>query len=121
MSMPPLQNPKWWATTLIFAAVHFVALVAANFYCLDNYYDKPCPIDWLGKTLISPAHFFFPLLGNSSAGLFLLPLNSFLWGAVLAEPIRWFCGWPAWRFSLRTMLIVTTVIALLLTAASAMK
>jgi hypothetical protein len=84
------------------------------FYCLDHYYAQPCPLDAIGYVLVSPAYFFFPIFGESPVVVTLLPLNSFFWGCVMAEPFRYWCGWPPWRFSLRTLLVITTVIAVLL-------
>jgi hypothetical protein len=117
--MSPASKPMWWVLAIGFAIGHFTAFGCVFFYCLDNYYDGACPLDWLGMTLVLPAYFIFPLLGKIS--FVLLPLNSFFWGCVLAEPVRWWLGWPSWRFSLRTMLIIMTLIALLLAMASAVQ
>jgi hypothetical protein len=109
-----MAKPMWWVGAIGSAIAHFAFLVGTIIYCLDHYYEQPCPLDLLGKVLISPAYFFLPLLGNTPLVLVLLPLNSFFWGCALVEPIRWWCGWPPWRFSLRTLLIAFTVIAVLL-------
>jgi hypothetical protein len=109
-----MTTPAWWVGAVTFAIVHILAFAAVVFYCFDNYYDQLCPIDPIGYVLFSPAYFFTPLFGASAAGLILIPLNSFLWGCVLVEPIRWWCGWPPWRISMRKFLIAFTVIAVLL-------
>jgi hypothetical protein len=114
-----MRKPAWWGVATCFGVAHFIALAGYIFYCLDQYYDAPCPLESTAFVLVLPAYFFFPLVGE--AAVCLLPFNSFLWGCVLAEPVRWWLGWPPWRFSLRTLLIITTLVALLLGASAALK
>jgi hypothetical protein len=116
--MSPMAKPAWWVVASCFAAGHFLVLFCANYYCYDQYYGQPCPLDPIVDFLLSPA-FFFPLDENTA--FLLLPLNSFFWGCLLAEPVRWWFGWPPWRFSLRTLLIILTLIAVLLGATTLMK
>jgi hypothetical protein len=118
-----MKTPAWWCAVILFAIAQYVTLILMFLYCLDNYYDKPCPLDSIGYVLVSPAYFFFPLFGDSPLPilLFLLALNSLLWGCVLAEPFRWWFGWPAWRFSLRTLPITMTAVSVLLGVSVALK
>jgi hypothetical protein len=104
---------KWWAVAACLAAAHLIALFSVCVSCSDSTVDDPCPLETVGIVLANPAWFLFgPVLG---AGYIILwPLNSLLWGCVLAEPIRWWFGWPPWRFSLRQLLTATALIVLLL-------
>ena len=93
--MAPLSSTaKWWLTAAGFAVVHFLVLLWLFFHCLDNYYDQPCPCDPIGNVLASPINFLLPLFGGTDWVLVLVPFNSFLWGCLLAEPFRWWYGWP---------------------------
>jgi hypothetical protein len=118
-----MTKSVWWGAVILIAIAQYVTLVWIFWYCLDNYYATSCPLDSIGYVLVSPAYFFFPLFGNSPLPifLFLLPLNSFFWGCMLAEPFRWWFGWPAWRFSVRTLLITMTAVAVLLGVCAALK
>jgi hypothetical protein len=107
--MKALHTSWYWAAVGCTAIANFSVIVWLFFCTLENYYDKPSPVDWAAELLLFPAILLFPLLGESS--LLIIPLNSVLWGLVLAEPIRWWCGG---RFSLRTLLAAVTIIAILL-------
>ena len=96
------------------AAAHFLALVSAFYYCFNNYYAQPCPLGFIEQGLLFPAYLLFSFTREHFIVFVLVPANCFLWGCVLAEPFRWGFGWPAWRFSVRTLLIVMTLVAVLL-------
>ena len=107
------METKWWITVACFAVGHFLTVVGVLSYCLDQYYRKACPLDTLGMILVSPVC-FLPLEPHHPLIMPLFLSNSCLWGCVLAEPFRWWFGWKPWRFSLRTLLIATTIIAVVL-------
>ena len=110
--MQPSSTRAWWITASCLAVAHFLALASVIYYCLDKYYEQPCPLDVVGQGLLMPAYLLFPIARSCS--ILLVPLNSFLWGCILAEPLRWWFGWPAWRFSVRTLLVVMTLVSVLL-------
>jgi len=61
------------------------------YYCADNYYDRVCPIDGLGRTLANPGIVLVESVSLPkpiNAAMFLL--NSWLWGIVLSNVGRWF-------------------------------
>ena len=113
-----MLDSKWWSVALALGAIQFLALIVAFNHCADCTADDRCSICSVGDILTFPVNFLFPFLRATPslrpAILILLPANSFLWGCVLAEPVRWWFGWPPWRFSLRTMLIAMTLVAAVL-------
>jgi hypothetical protein len=113
---------RWWRVVFAFASIYWVAWFAAGMNCRDCTADERCLFCPIVEILSFPAialepaiEFIdaYPALGPP-AFLSVILINSVLWGAVLAEPVRWWFGWPPWRFSLRTLLIATTLVAVVL-------
>jgi hypothetical protein len=109
-----MMRAPTWIVTAFFATIHFLALVALTLYCLKHYYDQVSPLDPIGYVLLFPAFLVLRLAGNQPLFIVLVPLNSILWGYVLARIFgRWFT-WPLWHFSLRMLLVAMTLIAVVL-------
>ena len=74
----------WSRGVLAVGAIHLIAVLGTGLYCLDNYYDRICPLDTYVKVLAYPAllvveHTALPKALN----LLLLLLNSWLWGVAI--------------------------------------
>ena len=104
---------KWLLLVVLFSLIHIAAMVGCLLYVLEYHYDQPTtPIDPLLYTLAPLC-----LLGrpdNPGAGISVLLMNSFIWGIALSTAVAWWAGWLPKQFSLRTLLIVTTLVAVAL-------
>jgi hypothetical protein len=109
------QKAPMWFVAGFFACLHFLALAALLFYCLDQYYDQPeTPVDPIICVLF-PAAFFFPTsIDNPVIGIAAILTNSVVWGYALALVFgRWFC-WPPSRWTLAAMLSVMAMVGVVL-------
>jgi hypothetical protein len=65
---------------------HFFLMAGMLYYCIDQYYEQPCPVNSLAQALAYPAFLLTHLLDDSSfwyLNLLALPINSYLWGVVI--------------------------------------
>jgi hypothetical protein len=113
-----MLDARWWRVALTLASIHLLVVLVVWMGCSNCTADERCRQCAVGEILICPALLLDPVVKaapglRTVVPLFIL-LNSFLWGCVLAEPVRWWFGWPPRRFSLRTLLIATTLVAILL-------
>ncbi|MEM6853301.1 MAG: hypothetical protein AAF593_02730 [Planctomycetota bacterium] len=86
-----MTRRHWWILVTVLSGLHLATLAVLIFYCVDQYYDRACPLDVFGKILSFPAVVLFPIAGTLSIPLIFA--NSCLWGLVFAAPYRAFKGW----------------------------
>jgi hypothetical protein len=70
------------------SAFHLLVVFALVFYCLDNYYERACPVDTYAHVLTFPMFPFLEALSLPKAlNLAGLLINSYLWGILLANVV----------------------------------
>jgi hypothetical protein len=120
------SNWKWWLLVTGLAAAHFVVLMFVIFSFTVGVYSGPrrphYQPPWLYHAFINV--FGFPGIlitriarlgpNDGTVGWSLIAVTCLLWGCVWAEPFRRRCGWQPWRFSIRELLLVTTIVAAIL-------
>lgn len=65
---------------MLFGLLHFAAVITMSLHSLFFHFDKPYPLEPLGKVLMAPVFLMVPRPGGCGAGLLLLALNSLIWG-----------------------------------------
>ena len=110
---PNAKAPLWvgaaFCTTLYLLAI-------AGLVLFDREFQRPVPLlDQIAFVLFSPAWLLmFTRLESPWFEIAGLTINCFFWGILPTIALRRWLPWPFWRFSLRAMLIVTTLVAVLL-------
>ena len=117
------SNWKWWALVAGLAVAHFVvtSIVEANLNPIWVRHGPRGEPSWLYfafmNTFMFPASVVVPAgrLGPNDGVLAvpILILTLLLWGAVWAEPFRRKYGWRPWRFSIRELLVLTAIVAVI--------
>jgi hypothetical protein len=115
----PQSKPPFWIAAVIFATAHLLVVGCLICYSGPRWMLPDGPVDEVVDiaivVLCFPAHFLIErFVDEHPLSLLLLPLNSILWGCILAKPFGKWLLWPMYRFSLRTMLITMTLIAVAL-------
>jgi hypothetical protein len=120
------SNWKWWCLVVGLAVAHFIVVMIVVLSFLPVVYSgpprPPYQPPWLYYAFVNV--FAFPATAISRIahfgpkdgvlGISILMLTCLLWGGIWAEPFRRRYGWKPWRFSIRELLVVTTIIAAIL-------
>jgi hypothetical protein len=113
---------KWFGLVAGLAVAHFIGVLIVE-ATLNPIFSRPRrpPVQptWLYHVLIDvflfPASVIFrvtrPGPTDGVFGLSVLMFTCLFWGCVWAEPFRRSYGWHPWRFSIRELLVVTTIVA----------
>ena len=121
-----LDKWKWCWLVVKLAAAHFVVVLFVFFATLPGVHSgarlPPYQPPWLSYAFLYI--FGFPAsavsrlahLGPNDGvlGESLFMLTCLLWGCVWAEPFRRKYGWQPWRFSIRDLLVATTMVSVVM-------
>jgi hypothetical protein len=115
--MADMGTLPWSAVASIFGVTHYLVTISMCANCADCH-DAPCRMCGVRDVFLTPVLFLLPLFERNDVVptpvvFLLLFCNSFLWGSVFATAVNWWCGNPV-RFSLRTLLIAMTFVAVVL-------
>ena len=117
------SNWQWWALVAGLGVAHFVVMliVEANFNPPIIRRGPLVKPPWLYNAFMNtftfPASVIIPAarLGPNDGvlGVPILILTLLLWGAVWAEPFSRKHGWQPWRFSIRELLVLAAIVAVI--------